>query len=244
MNLTEEISSILNSFNQNGFGIIENIYSENEVTSILQEIESSKQSSKNFRKDKELFAVRSVLHEIPKLKKLIFNKKLTEIIEKIGDKTYFVVKSIYFDKPATSNWVVPYHQDLTINLSEKIITDSFSNWTSKHNQVSAQPPISILENIFTIRIHLDDTTQENGAVKIIPRSHLKGIIQLTNNEIDKNEEFICEVSKGSIMLMKPLTLHASTRTTNNKRRRVIHIEFSNQKLPNNLQWSEYSALQN
>ncbi|MBB5394835.1 hypothetical protein [Mucilaginibacter sp. AK015] len=38
--------------------------------------------------------------------------------------------------------------------------------------------------------------------------------------------------------MRPLLLHASNRTTNNKPRKVIHIEFSNAKLPDEIEWSE------
>jgi hypothetical protein len=40
------------------------------------------------------------------------------------------------------------------------------------------------------------------------------------------------------MIKLQLLLHASGRTTNNKKRRVIHIEFSNQQLPSSLQWAE------
>ncbi|OWP83106.1 phytanoyl-CoA dioxygenase [Flavobacterium davisii] len=229
------------SFNKNGFHILNNIYTHEEIETIIHLIESSEKSNTNFRKDKELFAIRAILKEIPKLKNHIFNKNLINIIEEIGNNTYFVIKSIYFDKPKTSNWVVPYHQDLTINLSEKIETDKFINWTKKNEQITVQPPTPILENIFTIRIHLDNTTAENGAVKVIPKSHKKGIIQLTDHEINKNKEYICDVPKGGVMLMKPLTLHASTRTTNNQRRRVIHIEFSNIILDNGLKWNEYLA---
>lgn len=231
-------------FNQNGYAILNNIYSENEIDNIIALIESNEKSNDNFRKGKDLFAIRSILEEIPELKEFIFNKNIINIIEEIGNKSYFVVKSIYFDKPETSNWVVPYHQDLTINLTEKFNTEGYMNWTIKNKQVAVQPPIFILENIFTIRIHLDDATQENGAVKVIPKSHLNGVIQLTDKEINKEDEYVCTVSKGGIMLMKPLTLHASTRTTNKKRRRVLHIEFSNQNLENNLQWSEFLKIEN
>ncbi|RZK12924.1 MAG: phytanoyl-CoA dioxygenase, partial [Flavobacterium sp.] len=41
-----------------------------------------------------------------------------------------------------------------------------------------------------------------------------------------------------IMLMKPLLLHSSGRTTNDRQRRVIHIEFSTQELPTELNWAE------
>jgi len=40
------------------------------------------------------------------------------------------------------------------------------------------------------------------------------------------------------MIMRPLLLHASDRTTNHKKRRIIHIEFSKAALPEGLNWSE------
>jgi hypothetical protein len=46
------------------------------------------------------------------------------------------------------------------------------------------------------------------------------------------------------MIMKPLLFHASNKTTNNERRRVIHIEFSKHELPDGLEWSEKTVLQN
>jgi ectoine hydroxylase-related dioxygenase (phytanoyl-CoA dioxygenase family) len=99
-----------------------------------------------------------------------------------------------------------------------------------------QPPLAILEKNFTIRIHLDDTDAENGALKVILRSHLKGVIR---SESIGEDEVFCNVKRGAVMLMSPLLMHASNRTTNNKKRRVIHIEFSNQSLPEGLNWSEY-----
>ena len=44
------------------------------------------------------------------------------------------------------------------------------------------------------------------------------------------------------MLMRPLLMHASGRSTNNKRRRVIHIEFSNTELPAVVNWAEKEML--
>ena len=98
-----------------------------------------------------------------------------------------------------------------------------------------------MENNFTIRIHLDKTTKDNGALKVINNSHSKGIFRIENLEIE-NETNICEVEKGGIMIMKPLLFHASNKTTNNERRRVIHIEFSKQELPDGLEWSEKMIL--
>lgn len=229
-------------FTEKGFAIVDNIYSDEEINNILKFIEKSDSGKETYRKTQDVFAIRQVLKEIPEIKDIVFNANIREIIRSIGGDNCFVVKSIYFDKPETSNWFVAYHQDLTISVKNKIDSIGFSNWTKKQNQFAVQPPLEILENIFTIRIHLDTTTNENGAVKVIEKSHLYGIYRPELIDKTKEKETICEVEKGGIMLMKPLTLHASTRTTNNKRRRVLHIEFSNSKLPENLDWSEYSKI--
>jgi ectoine hydroxylase-related dioxygenase (phytanoyl-CoA dioxygenase family) len=154
-----------------------------------------------------------------------------------GDK-YFTVKSIYFDKPQSSNWYVSYHQDLTISVDKKVEVDGFGFWTTKHNQFSVQPTLDILQNIVTIRIHLDYTDENNGALKVVSKSHRQGIYRPETIDWTKEKEEVCSVEKGGVMLMKPLLLHSSGRTTNNQQRRVIHIEFSNIELPKELNWSE------
>lgn len=101
-----------------------------------------------------------------------------------------------------------------------------------------QPPLDILENNFTIRIHLDDTDEQNGALKVVPGSHAKGIYRPETIDWTQETAVTCAVPKGGIMLMRPLLLHASGRTVNEARRRVIHIEFSKASLPEGLHWSE------
>jgi len=113
----------------------------------------------------------------------------------------------------------------------------FSNWTVKNNQFAVQPPLDILKDNFTVRIHLDNTDAENGALKVIPRSHLDEQISHPTS-FNPQQEFICDTDAGGVMIMRPLLLHASNRTTNNKRRRVLHIEFSKANLPQQINWSE------
>lgn len=225
--------------NNEGFSIIDNVYSENEIQKIISLIDNKTESNTEnatFRKSQDLFAIRQFHKEIPKTLDFIFNENLKSIIKNTFGKDYFITKSIYFDKPEKSNWFVAYHQDLTISVNKKMEIENFENWTIKQNQFAVQPPKEILERNFTIRIHIDKTTKENGALKVINNSHSRGIFRVENLEVDN--ETICEVEKGGIMIMKPLLFHASNKTTNNERRRVIHIEFSNQQLPNDLDWSE------
>ncbi|WP_460471844.1 phytanoyl-CoA dioxygenase family protein [Emticicia fontis] len=105
-------------------------------------------------------------------------------------------------------------------------------------QFAVQPPLAILKDNFTIRIHLDDTDEGNGALRVIPQSHLKGIYRPETIDRNVESETSCSVQKGGIMFIKPLLLHASNRTINQRKRRVIHIEFSRSQLPANLHWSE------
>lgn len=225
-------------FAQNGFTIVDKIYSDKEIEQILWTIDQADDNKETFRKSAELFAIRQFLNEIPEIKNLVFNNNLKSLVKQIFGDNYFVVKSIYFNKPETSNWYVSYHQDLTISVDKKVELENFGPWTTKQNQFSVQPPIDILENICTIRIHLDDTDENNGALKVIPKSHTKKIYRPETIDWKKENEIFCNVSKGGIMLMKPLILHSSNRTSNNMKRRVIHIEFSNKKLPTELKWAE------
>lgn len=231
------LQDTLNQFDRNGFAVIDNIYSSEEITQLQSIIENTDTSAETFRKSSDLFAIRQFLKEVPQTLPYIFNEKLKKIINTFG-LDYFSVKSIYFDKPGESNWFVAYHQDLTVSVDKKILIEGFGPWTVKQNQFAVQPPLNILENIFTIRIHLDDTNEENGALKVIPESHKKQIYRPETINWDVETEVSCNVPKGGIMLMKPLLLHSSGRTVNNSRRRVIHIEFSNIELPENLEWSE------
>jgi ectoine hydroxylase-related dioxygenase (phytanoyl-CoA dioxygenase family) len=232
------LNELKDQITRDGFTILNDVFPTEEIDAISLIISKTNSTKPTFRKTNDLFAIRQFLKELPEVRDLIFTQKLNSIIADLFGNDYAVVKSIYFDKPGQSNWFVAYHQDLTISVAKKIHTEGFSAWTIKEGQFAVQPPAAILENNFTIRIHLDDTNQYNGALKVIPGSHARGICRLKDSDDTKKTEIICTVKKGGLMIMRPLLLHASNKTTNNQNRRVIHIEFSNCVLPNSLQWSE------
>lgn len=235
MHLTEHHST---SLHDNGFTIVDNVYTNEEIANILSCIEHVDTNKATFRKSEDLFAIRQFLKEVPATHDLVFHDNLKKVIREVFGADYFVVKSIYFDKPEASNWYVSYHQDLTISVDKKMHLENYGPWTAKQNQFAVQPPIEILENIYTIRIHLDDTNEHNGALKVIPKSHAQKIYRPETIDWNTTTETVCAVPKGGIMIMKPLLLHSSGRTTNHQKRRVLHIEFSNQELPAALQWAE------
>lgn len=227
-----------NNIKDNGFDVIEDIYTPLEVGNIISVIDKADQSNPTFRRTDDLFAIRRFLKEVPEVKNLIFTQKLKNVIDDLFGEGYFIVKSIYFDKPEKSNWFVAWHQDLTIAVNKKAELPDYGPWTVKIDNFGVQPPVNILQKNFTIRIHLDDTDKNNGALKVIKGSHLKNVFRVEDIDWQAENEEICDVKAGGIMIMRPLLMHASDRSTINQRRRVIHIEFSAENLPVEIDWAE------
>lgn len=191
----------------------------------------------------QVYAIRNLLGKIPDLQRCLFNKNLKTILSSI-DGNLFLTKALFFDKPAKSNWYVTWHQDTTINVKHKIEMDGFSGWTKKEDAFGVVPPEEVLFKTVTIRVHLDDTTDENGALQVMAGSHNKilndqEISLITGSSIAST----IEVMAGGIQIMRPLLLHASSKSTNNKNRRVIHLEFNVADLPGGLEWAEKRLMQ-
>ena len=148
------------------------------------------------------------------------------------------VRAIYFDKSPDANWLVPWHQDLTIALRERIEVPGFGPWSLKEGIPHVQPPVSLLEQMITLRIHLDAADQSNGALRVLPGSHRHG--RLTSEQIQTfrltTPEHLCSAAAGDVLLMRPLLLHASGRSTGDRHRRILHLEFAAFDLPGTLHW--------
>ena len=53
---------------------------------------------------------------------------------------------------------------------------------------------------------------------------------------DRSGERVAEVPRGAALLMRPLTLHASSKSMGASRRRVLHFVFGPPELPYGLRW--------
>lgn len=229
-------TSYISELNNNGYSIVPQLYSKEEIYNIAQCIANHPSSTNT--EHHHVFAIRQFLKTIPELKPLLFTNKAKLLLNSYFKTNHHLSKAIYFNKPPQSNWFVSYHQDLSISVKEKVEIDQYTHWTKKHGQLGVIPPTPILDNVITLRIHLDKTTKDNGALKVIPQSHLHGVLRPETLTNKKEKEVISEASPGDVMLMKPLTLHASDKTTNNTFRRIIHLEFSSLDLEHPLEWLE------
>lgn len=68
---------------ENGFSVVDNIYSNDEVQCILTAINEADSSNETFRKTNDLFAIRQFLKEIPSTIDLIFTNNLKGMIKEI-----------------------------------------------------------------------------------------------------------------------------------------------------------------
>lgn len=227
-----------------GFAVAANIFSLAEADRLAGVIEAAARINANFRENNALFAIRNLLGEVPALHECLWTDRFRALTGAAAGKDCFLVKAIYFNKPAQSNWLVPWHQDTTISVDRRAEIDGFGPWTMKQGLQAVQPSRAYLEDIVTCRIHLDDCDETNGALKVIPGSHNQGV--LSDEVIRKypKQEQVCAAAKGSVLLMKPLLLHASAKSTSDRPRRVIHLEFASRSLPGELQWREYCRPEN
>ncbi len=149
------------------------------------------------------------------------------------------VRTILFDKTPERNWPVSWHQDLTIAVKEKVEVSGYGPWSFKDGFPHVQPPVELLEGMVTIRIHLDDASSENGALKVIESSHLLGKLSSCEVLEKVSEEVVCECEAGDVLMMKPLALHASSRSVVPSRRRILHFEYArSEDLDDALEWAE------
>ena len=243
MDATTATSALAGRLAEIGHVTLPQLYTAAEIAALLHCLEAAPAAGPNFRRSQDVFAIRNLLGEIPALWPLLATPALRGLLSELFPGGCHFTKGIYFDKPAGSNWLVAWHQDLMINVDRRASDlPKFGPWTAKAGWVAVQPPVAVLENTVTIRLHLDACDATNGALKVVPGSHLGGIVPAETIAAHTATATVCPVPAGGAMLMKPLLLHASNRSTSNRLRRVIHLEFSAAELPAGLAWRERREL--
>jgi len=212
--------------------MIEGLLQEDLVDELLTFVEQ------NLSMDGHRGGVRNLL-DVPTMRELAESSPVRGQVEAVLGKDARAVRGILFDKTENANWKVPWHQDVTIAVNRRVDADGFGPWSQKEGVLHVQPPASVLEKMVSIRFHLDDCPEENGALRVIPGSHLNG--KLLEREIQSLAErslvVTCAMRRGGALLMRPLLLHASSASSVPSHRRVIHVEYAITSLPNGLEWA-------
>jgi len=148
------------------------------------------------------------------------------------------VRAILFDKTATTNWALGWHQDRTIVVAERREVPGFGPWTIKAGLLHVAPPFELLAGMVTLRVHLDTVGPDNAPLLIAPGSHRFG--RVAETEIDGVVSSCgistCLAEPGHVWLYSTAILHASDAAIEPRRRRVLQVDYAAGNLPGGLEW--------
>jgi hypothetical protein len=148
------------------------------------------------------------------------------------------VRALLFDKHDGSNWGLGWHQDRTIEVAERVEADGFGPFTVKQGRLHVAPPISVIEHMLTVRIHVDAVDADNGPLVVIPGSHRLGYIaeDTIGSIVEARGEYACFADAGEVWFYSTPILHRSSRAAPSRRRRVLQIDYAHDPLPGGLRW--------
>lgn len=177
----------------------------------------------------EVYAVRNLEEHAPQVRELA--AKLGNTLTHLGLLTDAVrlVRAIYFDKPRGASWSLPWHRDTMVAVRPRS-EDSPPIQHKRAGVPHTHGAPEVLAGMVTARLHLDRTTERNGALLVAPGSH-RG--EDTRPDLVPYGFETVEAKPGDVLLMRPLLLHRSLETQPDapERRRVVHLEFSDAPSP-------------
>lgn len=163
------------------------------------------------------------------------------LLEHLGDSAG-LVRVLFFDKPPDRTWALPWHKDTAIAVkSHGVDSQHFSRPTVKAGIPHLIASDDILRSMLTLRVHLDEVTDENGPLRVIPKSH-----RSSECEGDGTSQ-ACDIlaQRGEILAMRPLITHGSgpSKEGTKRHRRILHLEFSAvENLPDGYQWHDFVSI--
>ena len=203
-----------------GYAIIPGILESNEVNRLLDELSRV-----------DLLRSRAGMRhamKLPAVAALAQDARLIGIAREALGAEAFPFRATLFDKTPSANWLVVWHQDTALPLRERRETLGWGPWSVKDGLNYAHAPASALSQVLALRVHFDDSTSENGPLRVVPRTHTLGV--LTDDQIHELSTTVapvdCLVPIGGVLVMRPLMVHASSKSHSEIPRRVMHIEYA------------------
>jgi len=165
---------------------------------------------------------------LPAVRALADDDRLVRIARSALGGSAIPFRATLGDKSMKTNWLVAWHQDTALPMRTRFQSRGWGPWTTKDGVLYAHAPAAVLERVVALRIHLDASTGTNGPLRVLPRTHTLG--RLSATEISGIQRGVAAVDclspAGGIILMRPLLLHASSKSRDDRPRRVLHVEYA------------------
>jgi ectoine hydroxylase-related dioxygenase (phytanoyl-CoA dioxygenase family) len=208
------------SIEEQGFAIVPSVLSTRELIPILV-------SLADLEPPRGRAGIRHVLNH-PTVKVVAQNPRLLEMAQAVLGDAAFPFRATLFDKTPDGNRLLSWHQDVALPLQSKIETPEWEEWSEKDGVIYAHAPASALEQVLALRLHLDDITEDSGPVRVLPGTHGLGILKAA--EIERHSTYEqpvdCIGARGAVAAVRPLIIHAASKSRSQTPRRVLHIEYA------------------
>jgi hypothetical protein len=203
-----------------GYAITTDVFDRDEMTAALEALGHLDVS-------RSKAGARHILN-VPAVHRLANDPRAIDLARRFVGDAPVPFRATLFDKSPASNWLVVWHQDTALPLRTRVDDPTWGPWSTKAGVLYAHAPAHALERVVALRVHLDDSTSSNGPLRVLPDSHRRGVLtdhdlQALAREIDAVD---CVAPSGSVVAMRPLTVHASSKSTDGRSRRVLHIEYA------------------
>jgi Phytanoyl-CoA dioxygenase (PhyH) len=203
-----------------GFSIVERLFTRAEMAQVGEAL-----SSIDVVRTKA--GARHVLR-VPAVWQLAMDPRLVGLASFFVGPTPVAFRATLFDKSPTANWLVTWHQDTALPMRQHVSLPHWGPWSMKSGVLYGHAPTSALEQVIALRVHLDDSTDANGPLRVLPGTHTRGV--LTDEELavvaGEIAPFDCVAPAGGVVAIRPLTVHASSKSRTDEPRRVVHIEYA------------------
>lgn len=199
---------------------------------------STEQDEAVRQRDGAVYAARNVLNLCPEVQELWRQSELVEFVREHLGMGAGLVRALYFDKPPDQTWALPWHKDLLIAVEPFESAPGFSRPRPRAGVLHSEPPLAVLEQMVTLRIHLDPMTLDNGPLQVLSGSHRTG----KTLQLEEFAPVVIVSDAGDVLAMRPLVVHSSGRSSPGctAHRRVLHLEFSSQgTLSEPVRWHQF-----
>lgn len=214
-----------------GFGLFPDVFAPKEIDAVAEliEHESIARSRAGMRH----------LMGVPGVRRFAEDERLLQIASSGLGTMAAPFRATLFDKSPAANWLVAWHQDTALPLQCRVDAAGWGPWSVKAGVLYAHAPADVLNKVIALRIHLDDSGAANGPLRVLPETHVLGVLDDAQmSRLSRERPAVeCISPAGGVLAMRPLVVHASSKSRDDRRRRVLHIEYAGQglKLPNGIE---------
>lgn len=211
---------------ENGYLAVENVLSSEEVAILRQGADALSEQAKGLTEETDRFKLKAfdtggrILQQVAEPHELggewmalARNPRVLDVVEGLLGPNIMLYYSMLMMKPARQGFTAPWHQDFAFFV---------------HNRA----------DMLGCQIYIDDSTLENGCIRVVPGSHklgllnhfkeggFTGVVQGDTSAYDE-QGIPVPMKAGGIVLWHGLTLHSSHPNRSEHPRRAIVFEYKN-----------------